>query len=139
MIFLFFQIDQKPQHKSSQHENHVSQISKSIQLQTTSHVPHNHMHTHSNHANHESNHSPMSRGHGSSISQININNHQKNQRNSQHHSSQAQEWRKPEETSKSPEDGFYESGPVVNDGKHSLLQYAMLNFRQSTEKYVSLH
>ncbi|CAD6241372.1 GSCOCG00002698001-RA-CDS [Cotesia congregata] len=62
------------------------------------------------------------------------NHNQKNHRNSQHHGGQNQEWRQPEETNnKSPEEEFYECGPVVNDGKHSLLQYAMLNFRQSTE------
>ncbi|XP_023316209.1 unconventional myosin-XV isoform X2 [Trichogramma pretiosum] len=41
------------------------------------------------------------------------------------------------------EDGLYDAGqqqqqPVVNDGKHSLLQYAMLNFRQSTDKFEML-
>lgn len=136
---------QKPQHKSTHHENHVSQITKSIQSQSNygnTHVNHNNQsHNQSNHVNRETNHSPVNRvtgGHTSPIIQTNGgNNHQKNQRNTQHHSnSQNQEWRQPpEETNnKSPEEGFYECGQVVNDGKHSLLQYAMLNFRQSTEK-----
>ncbi|KAK0085614.1 hypothetical protein PV325_004796 [Microctonus aethiopoides] len=135
------QIEQKPQHKAIQHENHVSQITKSIHAPANhgnSHVQHNQIYNQSNHVNRDNNHSPINRmaGHGSPVNQTLLNNHQKNQRNSQHHNNQAQEWRQPpEETSKSPEEGFYESGPVINDGKHSLLQYAMLNFRQSTEKF----
>ncbi|KAK0170257.1 hypothetical protein PV328_010838 [Microctonus aethiopoides] len=134
-------IEQKPQHKAIQHENHVSQITKSIHAPANhgnSHVQHNQIYNQSNHVNRDNNHSPINRmaGHGSPVNQTLLNNHQKNQRNSQHHNNQAQEWRQPpEETSKSPEEGFYESGPVINDGKHSLLQYAMLNFRQSTEKF----
>ncbi|XP_074098878.1 unconventional myosin 10A [Cotesia typhae] len=141
-------VDQKPQHKTH-HENHVSQITKSIQSQPSygnnnnnNNVSHNNqIHNQSNHVNRETNHSPVNRvpgSHTSPIVQANggSNHNQKNHRNSQHHGGQNQEWRQPEETNnKSPEEEFYECGPVVNDGKHSLLQYAMLNFRQSTEKF----
>jgi hypothetical protein len=51
---------------------------------------------------------------------------------------QSQEWRQQEDATGANEDSLYEGSgqPVVNDGKHSLLQYAMLNFRQSTDKLV---
>lgn len=50
-----------------------------------------------------------------------------------------QEWRQQEDAAPRNEDGLYDGAidgtrTVVNDGKHSLLQYAMLNFRQSTDK-----
>lgn len=150
------QIDQKPVHKSNHHENHVSQITKTIQSQSNhglQHGSHNQLHNQVNHTavgNHEI-HSGVNRlssggQHVNSSGQTNLGGHhqQKNHRNlspSQQHQSNnqlqsQQEWRQPEETGKSQEESFYETGPVVNDGKHSLLQYAMLNFRQSTEKYV---
>ncbi|KAK1130085.1 hypothetical protein K0M31_019769 [Melipona bicolor] len=132
-----YQVDQKPLHKSNHHENHVSQITKTIQSQanhgTSNHVqPHGQAnHILSNHENHVSagrvpNH----------VSATNQTNHQKNQQNQR--LSPNQEWRQPEDNGRLQEDGIYESGPVVNDGKHSLLQYAMLNFRQSTEKFEML-
>ncbi|EGI59287.1 Myosin-XV, partial [Acromyrmex echinatior] len=66
------------------------------------------------------------------VSAVNQANHQKNLQNQR--LSPSQEWRQPDDNVRLQEDGIYESGPVVsNDGKHSLLQYAMLNFRQSTE------
>ncbi|XP_076234476.1 unconventional myosin 10A [Calliopsis andreniformis] len=130
-------IDQKPLHKSNHHENHVSQISKSIQSQT-SHGSSNHALSHgqsnnviSNHENHV-----LSSHVSNHVSATNQTNHQKNQQNQR--LSPNQEWRQPEDNSRVQEDGIYESGPVVNDGKHSLLQYAMLNFRQSTEKFEML-
>lgn len=80
------------------------------------------------------NHSPGGRvpTHVAVANQINSNHHQKNSPNHNNH----QEWRQSNnnELPRSPDDGIYESGPVVHDGKHSLLQYAILNFRQSTEK-----
>ncbi|XP_068984012.1 unconventional myosin-XV isoform X3 [Bombus flavifrons] len=130
-------VDQKPLHKPNHHENHVSQITKSIQSQAN-HSASNHVQSHgqpnhviSNHENHVSagrvpNH----------VSAANQTNHQKNQQNQR--LSPNQEWRQPEDNGRLQEDGIYESGPVVNDGKHSLLQYAMLNFRQSTEKFEML-
>ncbi|KZC05600.1 Unconventional myosin-XV [Dufourea novaeangliae] len=131
------QVDQKPLHKPNHHENHVSQITKSIQSQTN-HGSLNHVQSHgqSNHviSNHE-NHVPASRV-PNHVSAANQTNHQKNQQN--HRLSPNQEWRQPEDNGRLQEDGIYESGPVVNDGKHSLLQYAMLNFRQSTEKFEML-
>ncbi|XP_076621995.1 unconventional myosin 10A isoform X4 [Colletes latitarsis] len=130
-------IDQKPLHKPNHHENHVSQITKSIQSQAN-HGSLNHVQSHgqSNHviSNHE-NHVPASRV-PNHVSATNQTNHQKNQQNQR--LSPNQEWRQPEDNGRLQEDGIYESGPVVNDGKHSLLQYAMLNFRQSTEKFEML-
>ncbi|XP_033324040.2 unconventional myosin 10A isoform X1 [Megalopta genalis] len=130
-------VDQKPLHKSNHHENHVSQITKSIQSQAN-HGSLNHVQSHgqSNHviSNHE-NHVPASRV-PNHVSATNQTNHQKNQQNQR--LSPNQEWRQPEDNGRLQEDGIYESGPVVNDGKHSLLQYAMLNFRQSTEKFEML-
>lgn len=70
------------------------------------------------------------------VSVVNHANHQKNQQN--HRTSPNQEWRQPEDNGRLHDESIYESGPVVNDGKHSLLQYAMLNFRQSTEKFEML-
>lgn len=129
------QVDQKPLHKPNHHENHVSQITKSIQSQANHSTP-NHVQSHGqpNHviSNHE-NHVPAGRV-PNHVSATNQTNHQKNQQNQR--LSPNQEWRQPEDNGRLQEDGIYESGPVVNDGKHSLLQYAMLNFRQSTEKLV---
>ncbi|XP_076680726.1 unconventional myosin 10A isoform X1 [Andrena cerasifolii] len=138
MISMYIRlIDQKPLHKSTHHENHVSQITKSIQSQA-SHGSSNHVQSHGqpNHviSNHE-NHVPSSRV-PNHVSATNQTNHQKNQQNQR--LSPNQEWRQPEDNGRLQEDGIYESGPVVNDGKHSLLQYAMLNFRQSTEKFEML-
>ncbi|XP_043281933.1 unconventional myosin-XV isoform X2 [Venturia canescens] len=149
-------IDQKPIHKSNHHENHVTQITRSIQSHANHSVGgHQHgLHNQSSHnqpnhvtgnvGNHEM-HSGGNRHSGqhgiNAVGQTSSAAHQqKNQRNlspSQHHGNNQiqQEWRQPEESIKSPDESFYESGPVVNDGKHSLLQYAMLNFRQSTEKF----
>ncbi|XP_076764901.1 unconventional myosin-XV-like [Xylocopa sonorina] len=128
-------VDQKPQHKQNHHENHVSQITKSIQSQTN-HASTNHVQTQANHVvvNHE-NHVTVNRV-ANHVSVTNQTNHQKNQQNQR--LSPNQEWRQPEDNGRQQEDGIYESGPVVNDGKHSLLQYAMLNFRQSTEKFEML-
>ncbi|XP_029046871.1 unconventional myosin-XV isoform X2 [Osmia bicornis bicornis] len=130
-------VEQKPLHKPNHHENHVSQITKSIQSQTNHGTP-NHVQSHgqSNHvvSNHE-NHVSASRV-PNHVSATNQTNHQKNQLNQR--LSPNQEWRQPEDNGRLQEDGIYESGPVVNDGKHSLLQYAMLNFRQSTEKFEML-
>ncbi|KAK2585067.1 hypothetical protein KPH14_008583 [Odynerus spinipes] len=133
-----FQIDQKPQHKPNHHhENHVSQITKTIQLQAN-HATTNHVQSHNqtNHiiSNHE-NHMPLNRV-PNHVSAVNHANHQKNQQN--HRTSPSQEWRQPEDNGRLHDESIYESGPVVNDGKHSLLQYAMLNFRQSTEKFEML-
>ncbi|KAF7402415.1 hypothetical protein HZH66_004682 [Vespula vulgaris] len=133
-----FQIDQKPQHKPNHHhENHVSQITKTIQLQTN-HATTNHVQSHNqtNHiiSNHE-NHMPLNRV-PNHVSAVNHANHQKSQQN--HRTSPNQEWRQPEDNGRLHDESIYESGPVVNDGKHSLLQYAMLNFRQSTEKFEML-
>ncbi|CAK9816980.1 Unconventional myosin-XV [Anthophora quadrimaculata] len=132
-----YQVDQKPLHKPNHHENHVSQITKSIQSQTNHSTP-NHVQSHGqpNHviSNHE-NHVSASRV-PNHVSATNQTNHQKNQQNQR--LSPNQEWRQPEDNGRLQEDGIYESGPVVNDGKHSLLQYAMLNFRQSTEKFEML-
>uniref|UniRef100_A0A0C9R272 Myo15a_0 protein n=2 Tax=Fopius arisanus TaxID=64838 RepID=A0A0C9R272_9HYME len=130
------QVEQKPYMKI-QHESHVSQISKSIQSQAdhlNSHQNHSQSHNPSNHGNREN--SQINRKVGHSVAALQTNaSHPKNQRNSQHHNGQSTEWRQPEEINKSNEESFYESGPVINDGKHSLLQYAILNFRQSTEKF----
>nr|XP_050849060.1 unconventional myosin-XV isoform X2 [Vespula vulgaris] len=131
-------IDQKPQHKPNHHhENHVSQITKTIQLQTN-HATTNHVQSHNqtNHiiSNHE-NHMPLNRV-PNHVSAVNHANHQKSQQN--HRTSPNQEWRQPEDNGRLHDESIYESGPVVNDGKHSLLQYAMLNFRQSTEKFEML-
>ncbi|XP_076390888.1 unconventional myosin 10A isoform X2 [Megachile rotundata] len=130
-------VDQKPSHKPNHHENHVSQITKSIQSQTNHSTP-NHVQSHgqSNHvvSNHD-NHVSVNRV-PNHVSATNQTNHQKNQLNQR--LSPTQEWRQPEDNGRVQEDGIYESGPVVNDGKHSLLQYAMLNFRQSTEKFEML-
>ncbi|KAG7210139.1 hypothetical protein KM043_011700 [Ampulex compressa] len=132
-----YQIDQKPLHKPNHHENHVSQITKSIQSQAN-HATSNHVQSHnqSNHviSNHE-NHVPVGRV-PNHVSATNQANHQKNQQNQR--LSPNQEWRQPEDNGRLQEESIYESGPVVNDGKHSLLQYAMLNFRQSTEKFEML-
>lgn len=135
MVRTILQVDQKPLHKPNHHENHVSQITKSIQSQAN-HSTSNHVQSHGqpNHviSNHE-NHVPAGRV-PNHVSATNQTNHQKNQQNQR--LSPNQEWRQPEDNGRLQEDGIYESGPVVNDGKHSLLQYAMLNFRQSTEKLV---
>ncbi|XP_011310328.1 unconventional myosin-XV [Fopius arisanus] len=129
-------VEQKPYMKI-QHESHVSQISKSIQSQAdhlNSHQNHSQSHNPSNHGNREN--SQINRKVAHSVAALQTNaSHPKNQRNSQHHNGQSTEWRQPEEINKSNEESFYESGPVINDGKHSLLQYAILNFRQSTEKF----
>ncbi|XP_077262617.1 unconventional myosin 10A [Temnothorax americanus] len=128
-------IDQKPHQRINHHENHVSQITKTIQSQAN-HANHIQSHNHSNHVitEHE-NHVPIGRvlNHVSAVNQAN---HQKNLQNQQ--LSPSQEWRQPEDNVRLQDDGIYETGPVVNDGKHSLLQYAMLNFRQSTEKFEML-
>ncbi|XP_066584309.1 unconventional myosin-XV [Prorops nasuta] len=130
-------IDQKPLHKSNHPENHVSLITKSIQSQAN-HGSANHIQSHgqANHlvTNHE-NHMATNRM-SNHVSAVNHANHQKNQQNQR--LSPNQEWRQPEDNGRLPEEGIYESGPVLNDGKHSLLQYAMLNFRQSTEKFEML-
>ncbi|XP_043471659.1 unconventional myosin-XV [Leptopilina heterotoma] len=132
-------VEHKPLHKAIHHENHVSQITKSIQSQAnhvSSHMVHNQSHNQSNfnHVNDHEGHTSASRisNHVSTGNQINNVHHQKNQMNK---NAENQEWRHQEETGRSQEESIYESGPVVNDGKHSLLQYAMLNFRQSTEKF----
>lgn len=136
--FSFLQVEHKPLHKAIHHENHVSQMTKSIQSQAnhvSSHMAHNQSHNQSNfnHVNDHEGHTSASRisNHVSTGNQINNVHHQKNQMNK---NAENQEWRHQEETGRSQEESIYESGPVVNDGKHSLLQYAMLNFRQSTEK-----
>ncbi|XP_026670463.1 unconventional myosin-XV [Ceratina calcarata] len=131
-------VDHKPLHKPNHHENHVSQITKSIQSQANHNSTANHVHGQPNHVigNHESNHVSGARV-PNHVSATNQANHQKNQQNQRLSSSQ-QEWRQPEDNGRLQEDGIYETGPVVNDGKHSLLQYAMLNFRQSTEKFEML-
>ncbi|XP_014481805.1 PREDICTED: unconventional myosin-XV isoform X1 [Dinoponera quadriceps] len=130
-------IDQKPLQKVNHHENHVSQITKSIQSQAN-HASANHIqpHNHSNHiiSEHE-NHVPLGRV-PNHVSAVNQANHQKNQQNQR--LSPSQEWRQQDDNVRLQEDGIYETGTVVNDGKHSLLQYAMLNFRQSTEKFEML-
>ncbi|XP_024893243.1 unconventional myosin-XV isoform X1 [Temnothorax curvispinosus] len=128
-------IDQKPHQRINHHENHVSQITKTIQSQAN-HANHIQSHNHSNHVitEHE-NHVPIGRV-PNHVSAVNQANHQKNLQNQQ--LSPSQEWRQPEDNLRLQEDGIYETGPVVNDGKHSLLQYAMLNFRQSTEKFEML-
>ncbi|XP_044008895.1 unconventional myosin-XV [Aphidius gifuensis] len=158
------QVEQKPQ-KSIHHDNHVSHISKSIQNHGNSHVHHNqqqHQHQHHqqhqqqqqqhhhhqqeqqqqqqhhhHHMNRENNQSPINRvSNQHSTTVLQSNGHSKNQRNTQIHNSSTggQEWRQPEDINKSPDEELYPES-VVNDGKHSLLQYAMLNFRQSTEKF----
>lgn len=132
--YLFdLQIDQKPLQKVNHHENHVSQITKNIQSQAN-HASVNHIQTH-NHSNHviseHENHVPLGRV-PNHVSAVNQANHQKNQQNQR--LSPSQEWRQQEDNVRLQEDSIYETGTVVNDGKHSLLQYAMLNFRQSTEK-----
>ncbi|XP_018045561.1 PREDICTED: unconventional myosin-XV isoform X1 [Atta colombica] len=130
-------IDQKPHlQRINHHENHVSQITKTIQSQAN-HTNHSQPHNHSNHviSEHE-NHVPISRV-PNHVSAVNQANHQKNLQNQR--LSPSQEWRQPDDNVRFQEDSIYESGPVVsNDGKHSLLQYAMLNFRQSTEKFEML-
>ncbi|KAG5317858.1 MYO15 protein, partial [Pseudoatta argentina] len=130
-------IDQKPHlQRINHHENHVSQITKTIQSQAN-HTNHSQPHNYSNHviSEHE-NHIPISRV-PNHVSAVNQANHQKNLQNQR--LSPSQEWRQPDDNVRLQEDGIYESGPVVsNDGKHSLLQYAMLNFRQSTEKFEML-
>lgn len=134
------QIDQKAGNRSIHHENHVSQLSKSIQSQSnhaSSHAMHNQSHVQSgfNHTAERNGHSPVNRVSNHVNSQINNAHHQKNliNKNTAHHQ-QNQEWRQTDNPTRQ-EESIYESGPaVVNDGKHSLLQYAMLNFRQSTEK-----
>ncbi|XP_018374566.1 PREDICTED: unconventional myosin-XV [Trachymyrmex cornetzi] len=130
-------IDQKSHlQRINHHENHVSQITKTIQSQAN-HTNHSQPHNHSNHviSEHE-NHIPISRV-PNHVSVVNQANHQKNLQNQR--LSPSQEWRQPDDNVRLQEDGIYESGPVVsNDGKHSLLQYAMLNFRQSTEKFEML-
>lgn len=128
------QIDQKPLHKVNHHENHVSQMTKTIQSQAN-HVSANHVqpHNHSNHviSEHE-NHVPIGGRVPNHVSAVNQTNHQKNQQNQR--LSPSQEWRQQDDNVRLQDESIYESGPVLNDGKHSLLQYAMLNFRQSTEK-----
>ncbi|XP_018402219.1 PREDICTED: unconventional myosin-XV [Cyphomyrmex costatus] len=129
-------IDQKPHQRINHHENHVSQITKTIQSQAN-HTNHSQPHNHSNHviSEHE-NHVPIGRM-PNHVSAVNQANHQKNLQNQR--LSPNQEWRQPDDNVRLQEDGIYETGPVVpNDGKHSLLQYAMLNFRQSTEKFEML-
>ncbi|XP_018313716.1 unconventional myosin-XV isoform X1 [Mycetomoellerius zeteki] len=130
-------IDQKPHlQRINHHENHVSQITKTIQSQAN-HTNHSQLHNHSNHviSEHE-NHVPIGRV-PNHVSAVNQANHQKNLQNQR--LSPSQEWRQPDENIRLQDDGIYESGPVVsNDGKHSLLQYAMLNFRQNTEKFEML-
>ncbi|XP_020280008.1 unconventional myosin-XV isoform X2 [Pseudomyrmex gracilis] len=129
-------INQKqPLQKINHHENHVSQITKTIQSQTN-HVNHIQHHNHSGHviSEHE-NHVPIGRV-PNHVSVVNQANHQKNLQNQR--LSPSQEWRQPDDNVRLQEDNIYETGPVVNDGKHSLLQYAMLNFRQSTEKFEML-
>ena len=119
------------------HANHSSGVQ---------HVSHNQLHNQVNHGivgNHDINTSAnrVSGGVGyhagshQQKNQRNLSPSQQHQSNNQQLQHNQQEWRQPEETGKSGlEESFYETGPVVNDGKHSLLQYAMLNFRQSTEK-----
>lgn len=125
------QIDQKPFQKVNHHENHVSQITKTIQAQAN-HSNHIQLHNHSNHVTSEhENHVSIGRV-PNHVSAVNHQTHQKNLQNQR--LSPSQEWRQPDDNVRVQEDSIYESGPVVNDGKHSLLQYAMLNFRQSTEK-----
>ncbi|XP_039312298.1 unconventional myosin-XV [Solenopsis invicta] len=128
-------IDHKPHQRINHHENHVSQITKTIQSQAN-HANHIQPHNHSNHviSEHE-NHVPIGRV-SNHVSAVNQANHQKNLQNQR--LSPNQEWRQPDDNVRLQEDGIYETGPVVNDGKHSLLQYAMLNFRQSTEKFEML-
>ncbi|XP_012225060.2 unconventional myosin-XV isoform X1 [Linepithema humile] len=125
-------IDQKPHQKVNHHENHVSQITKTIQAQAN-HSNHIQLHNHSNHviSEHE-NH--VSIGRVPNHVSVNHQTHQKNLQNQR----LSPEWRQPDDNVRVQEDSIYETGPVVNDGKHSLLQYAMLNFRQSTEKFEML-
>ncbi|XP_023287831.1 unconventional myosin-XV-like, partial [Orussus abietinus] len=137
-------VEQKPGHKREHQENHVAQMTKSIQNQASQNPPGvhqnqgNHQTNQNNRENNRENLSPTSRipNHGI-VGQTNgIGHHKKNQQNqsqNQHH----QDWR-PEDGPKAHEEVLYEAGPVLNDGKHSLLQYAMLNFRQSTEKFEML-
>ncbi|XP_058797715.1 unconventional myosin-XV [Phymastichus coffea] len=127
-------VEQKPVHKSHHQDNHVSQISKSIVSQT------NHAHygsPSSSPQHHELPNGNVSRnGHV-----VNGMHYQKNGKSPQQQII-AQEWRQQDETNSRSEDAMYEGSngqsPVVNDGKHSLLQYAMLNFRQSTDKFEML-
>ncbi|XP_046586212.1 unconventional myosin-XV isoform X1 [Neodiprion lecontei] len=137
-------IEKKPVHKPIHHDNHVSQITKSIQSQASHANTHqvaqasqanqlnNHGHNHVL-ANHVGNNHMVTGNHVSHVNHVNQQNniHQKNH-------VQSQEWRQHDEGGRLQEESIYESGPVVNDGKHSLLQYAMLNFRQSTEKFEML-
>jgi len=131
MVFSYPQIDQKPLQKINHHEGHVSQITKTIQSQAN-HVNHLQPHGHSNHviSEHE-NHVAIGRV-PNHVSAVNQANHQKNLQNQR--LSPTQEWRQSNDNARLQEENIYETRPVVNDGKHSLLQYAMLNFRQSTEK-----
>ena len=140
-----FQVEQKPAHKSQHQENHVSQIGKSIVSQANHAAAHGHhgygSPSPSGSPQHELPNGLASRnGHGA----VNGVHYQKNgkhgsqqqQQQQQQLLAREQEWRQQDETGLRAEDGLYEGNgqPPINDGKHSLLQYAMLNFRQSTDK-----
>ncbi|XP_016845570.1 unconventional myosin-XV isoform X2 [Nasonia vitripennis] len=153
-------IEHKPAHKNNHHhqENHVSQISKSIVSQANHSAPlssHGHQYGSPVPPSTSPQHHPeymqngLSNGRNGHGPQINGGMHyQKNGKMSgsshqlhQQHSNQ--EWRQQEDAAPRNEDGLYDGAAdgtrtVVNDGKHSLLQYAMLNFRQSTDKFEML-
>ncbi|OXU27999.1 hypothetical protein TSAR_007656 [Trichomalopsis sarcophagae] len=155
-----YQIEHKPAHKNNHHhqENHVSQISKSIVSQANHSAPlssHGHQYGSPVLPSTSPQHHPeymqngLSNGRNGHGPQINGGMHyQKNGKMSgsshqlhQQHSNQ--EWRQQEDTAARNDDGIYDGAAdgtrtVVNDGKHSLLQYAMLNFRQSTDKFEML-
>lgn len=134
LLMFCLQIEQKPSNRAIHQDNHVSQISKSIQNHSN-YAYNNHYQSNRGPGRGIDNHSPGGRvpSHVAVANQINSNHHQKNSPNQNQNNHQ--EWRQANnELGRGQEDGIYESGPVVNDGKHSLLQYAILNFRQSTEK-----
>ncbi|KAJ8681735.1 hypothetical protein QAD02_017527 [Eretmocerus hayati] len=155
-----YQVEQKPGHKSnnqqqSHHENHVSQLGKSIvsqQQQATSNG-----HLHSSQQQQQQQHGGYGNGHDSSmLNGVRSSNghmvnggsngmhYQKNGKSPQNQHNQ--EWRQHDEQlmGNGPlrgEDGLYDGSsppPQLNNGTHSLLQYAMLNFRQTSDKFEML-
>lgn len=124
-----FQIDHKPSHKVHSHhqDNHVSQIGKSI-------VSHHYGSSSPSPSHGDQNGHARSNG-------VSNGHYQKNHKTSVQHATG--EWqRQHDELPRNGDDGIYgeqTQSPQPNNaaaagGTHSLLQYAMLNFRQSSDK-----
>ncbi|KAL7287664.1 hypothetical protein TKK_0018304 [Trichogramma kaykai] len=138
-----YQVEQKASTKNHR-DNHVTQIGKSIVSQAN--------HERSMHTVHPYGMDQQQLRNGGSSNGIHYQKngkaHSPSPQQQQQQQMIQQEWQRNNgnDLTGRSEDGLYDAGqqqqqqqqPVVNDGKHSLLQYAMLNFRQSTDKFEML-